>query len=218
MNPSESQKKPKKKEHVFSLRLKKSLLNEIDEAAKKLYINKSDFIRKAISDAISFQEFNRFSQVFFMGPNMLKFSLDLMDELQIEDFAQLALNNGQKFLSIYLKKQMNSSITEKYLENKKTIISGLLLFITESILSQSGQGWYERIRFSWRKDSIVITGVHNLGEKFSIFTRYYFIHFFSLFDFHDEPGLMILEENRIKFVFTGELSHFDLNILLNPSI
>ncbi len=214
MPTSNKELKSKTKDHVFSLRIKKSLLQEITEAARKAGVSKSDFIRKAVSDEISFQEFNRFSQTMFMGPDVLNYSLQLMDELQIEDYAKLALQNGRNFLSRFLKKQKSSSITKKYLQNKKTVILGLLKYITESILAPSGQGWFERIRFSLRGEQVVITGIHTLGQKFSLFMRYYFIHFFSLFEFIEETRRTILEEDRLKLAFTGTMNDFDIDVLL----
>ncbi len=204
--------KPKKqrKEHIFSIRMKKSLLKEISQTAKKERISKSDFIRKSISNEISFQEFNRFSQTNFLGPNMVEYALKFMDELEIEDFAKLAMLNGRKFLSQFLEKQKTSSITKKYLKNKKSIMSGLLQYITQSILPQSAQNWFQRITYSLRGNQFVITGIHRRGEKFSLFIRHYFIHFFNIFEFNEIKSKMIIGENRLKLVFSGQWDEFDI--------
>jgi hypothetical protein len=205
----------KNQEIILSLRVKPQFAHEIDQISRKLKVNKSDFIRKAISDSISIHEIYRKNQTFLIGPNMFEFSLKFMDECDLEEYAQLALENGKRILKLYLQKQINTSIVQKYLKNKKTILTGLLFFITESILSPVGQELFKRIFFSWKENQVILTGVHHLGDKFSIFMRFYFIHFFKLFQFTEVKDECLLKENKIKLVFEGDIGKYDISFLMN---
>ncbi|HMF31143.1 MAG TPA: hypothetical protein VKK79_07005 [Candidatus Lokiarchaeia archaeon] len=202
------------KEYVLSLRIPINLNEEIEEVATKENLTKSDYIRKAISDAISFSVTLRQNQTFLIDQEMVKFALEFMEDIDIEEFATLSIQNGRKILKSYLNKNVNSSIVQKYLDDKKTIVSGLLIYITQSILSPTGQNWFKRVLFSWTGDVVTITGTHDLGLKFSEFMHYYFVKFFAIFNYEELKENVILKEDRIKLKFQGENKEFDINILL----
>lgn len=202
------------KEFVLSLRIKKSLLGEIDIAAQKERMNRSDYIRKAISDAISFSEIYRLNPTFLVNPDVFKFAIKSMEDIDLEELAALSMRNARYILKLYLQKNLQSSIVQKYLTNMKSIIIGLLTYIIQSILSPTGQHWFKRIHFAWETDAFVITGMHTLGLNFSKFMRCYFIQFFDVFGFKEQPSKQILHEDKLKLVFTGELKDFDIKTLL----
>ncbi len=199
---------------MLSLRIRTDLLEEIDVVASKEHMSKSDYIRKAISDAISFSAMNRQNQTFLVFPEMLKFSLNFMEDLDIEKYAILSLQNGRQILKAYLQKNIKSSIVQKYLTNKKSIITGLLTYISQSILAPTGQGWFQRIHCAWESDTLAITGMHTLGLKFSKFIRFYFIQFFEIFDYTEITTSTILKEDRLKLVFRGDFAEYDVNLLM----
>ncbi len=189
-------------------------MDEIDTVAVKENMSKSDYIRKAISDAISFSNMNRQNQTFLVYPEMLKFSLNFMEDLDIEKYAALSLQNGRQILKGYLQKNIKSSIVQKYLTNKKSIITGLLTYISQSILAPTGQGWFQRIHCVWESDNIAITGIHALGLKFSKFIRFYFFQFFEIFGYTEIAASTILKDDRLKLVFHGDFAEFDVNVLM----
>ncbi len=189
-------------------------MEEIDSVAVKENMSKSDYIRKAISDAISFSAMNRQNQTFLVYPEMLKYSLNFMEDFDIEKYAALSLQNGRHILKAYLTKNIKSSIVKKYLTNKKSIITGLMTYITQSILAPTGQGWFQRIHCVWESDNLAITGMHSLGIKFSIFIRFYFIHFFEIFDYIEVAANTILKDDRLKLVFHGDFAEYDINLLM----
>ncbi len=189
-------------------------MEEIDSVAVKENMSKSDYIRKAISDAISFSSMNRQNQTFLVYPEMLKFSLNYMEDHDIEQYALLSLQNGRQILKAYLQKNIKSSIVQKYLTNKKTIITGLLTYISQSILGPTGQHWFQRIHCAWEGDTLAIAGVHSLGLKFSKFIWFYFIQFFEIFDYTEIAASTILKEDRLKLVFHGDFAEYDVNQLM----
>ncbi len=177
-------------------------------------MSKSDYIRKAISDAISFSNMNRQNQTFLVYPEMLKFSLNFMEDIDIEKYATLSLQNGRQILKEYLQKNIKSSIVQKYLRNKKSIITGLLTYISQSILAPTGQGWFQRIRCAWEGDTIAITGMHALGIKFSKFIQFYFIQFFEIFGYTEIATSTVVKDDRLKLLFHGDFAEFDVNLLM----
>lgn len=201
-------------EYVFSLRIKLSVLKEIDDVARKENMTKSDFIRKAISDAMSFSEMFKRNQTFLVSPKMMEFALNMMNDAEIEKFALMAIQNGQEILKTYLKYRSHSTIVKQYLDNKKTMISGLLKYIIFSILAPTGQEWFQRIQFTWDGDLVIIAGIHRLGEKFSKFIHLYFTKFFSIFSCYENENVRILKEDRLKIGFTGDMSEFDIKLLM----
>jgi hypothetical protein len=206
--------RPTPKDYVLSLRIRADLVNEIERIAEKEKMSKSDYIRKAISDGISFSSMNRQNQTFLVYPEMLKFSLNFMEDLDIEKFAVLSLENGRQILKAYLQKNINSTIVQKYLTNKKTIITGLLTYITQSILAPTGQNWFQRIHCVWEGEDLAITGMHALGLKFSKFIRFYFIQFFEIFEYTEVATSTILKEDRLKLVFHGDFAEYDVKLLM----
>ena len=144
------------KEYVLSLRLPKNLQEEIETAAKKEHMGKSDYIRKAISDAITFSNVGRKNQTFLVGPDTMKFSLKFMEDVDIEEYAAISLQNARIILKDYLNGQIHSSIVQKYLTNKKTIISGIMTFLLQSIFAPTAQKWFHRIHAAWNGDTIKI--------------------------------------------------------------
>jgi hypothetical protein len=203
------------KDFVLSLRLPTSLLFEIDQIADKERLSRSDYIRKALSDAVSVVEVLRKAQTFFVTPAMMQFSLQFMEDLDIEKYATLSLQNALSFLKQYLNHSLKSSIVQKYLSNKKTIISGLLTYITQSVLGPTAQKWFERIHFGWEGQSVTITGMHGLGMKFSKFISYYFLHFFNIFNYTENIAQIQLKEDRLKLVYQGDFKEFDISVLMN---
>ncbi|MEX2681476.1 MAG: hypothetical protein Q6373_007740 [Candidatus Sigynarchaeota archaeon] len=203
------------KEEILSIRIGKELLKELEEIAKKERMKKSDYVRKAISDAMSFSVMLRKNQTFLVDPEMMRYALEFMDDFDIEEFALLSLKNGRAILKDYLNKNITSSIVQKYLKSKMTIITGLLTYITESILGSTGQGWFKRIHFSWNDLIVSIRGTHELGLRFTKFIRYYFVHFFKIFDFPEIEGKTILLDDRIKIEFQGNDQAFDVSTLIS---
>jgi hypothetical protein len=202
------------KEEILSIRIGKELLQELEEIAKKERMKKSDYVRKAISDAMSFSVMLRKNQTFLVDPEMLRYALEFMDDFDIEEFAILSLKNGRSILKDYLNKNLESSIVQKYLKSKVIIITGLLTYITESILGSTGQGWFKRVHFSWNGLIISIRGTHELGVRFTKFIRYYFVHFFKIFEYTEIEGKSILVDDRIKLEFQGDDNAFDVSILM----
>nr|MDO8109806.1 hypothetical protein [Candidatus Sigynarchaeota archaeon] len=113
-----------------------------------------------------------------------------------------------------MNKNVTSSIVKKYLTNKVTIITGLMTYITQSILGSTGQNWFRRIHFSWNTTAISLRGTHELGLRFSKFIRYYFVHFFEIFDYHENTSKTILQDDSIKFEFSGDDAEFDVRQLM----
>ncbi len=202
------------KEVVLSVRIRSDLLGEMDAIADKEKMNRSDYIRKAISDAMSFSVALRKNQTFLVDPEMLRYALEFMDDFDIEEFAILSLKNGRSILKEYLNKNLESSIVQKYLKSKVIVITGLLTYITESILGSTGQGWFKRVHFSWNGLTISIRGTHELGLRFTKFIRYYFVHFFKIFDYGEIEGKSILVDDRIKIEFQGNDQAFDVSTLM----
>ncbi len=203
-----------RKEVVLSIRIRSDLLGEMDTIADKEKMNRSDYIRKAISDAMSFSVALRKNQTFLVDPEMMRYALEFMDDFDIEEFAILSLKNGRAILKDYLNKNLESSIVQKYLKSKVIIITGLLTYITESILGSTGQGWFKRVHFSWNGLIISIRGTHELGMRFTKFIRYYFVHFFKIFDYSEIEGKSILVDDRIKIEFQGNDQAFDVSTLM----
>lgn len=87
-------------EHILSLRIKNNLLTEIDTVAAKEKMSRSDYIRKAVSDAISFSEVLRYNSTFLVSPPMIQFALQKMNDREIAEFANLALQNGKEVLKL----------------------------------------------------------------------------------------------------------------------
>lgn len=201
-------------EYVFSLRIKPSLLKEIEDVARKENMTKSDFIRKAISDAMSFSEMFKRNQTFLVSPKMMEFALNLMNDSEIERFALMSIQNGQDILKTYLKYRSHSTIVKQYLDSKKTMITGLLKYIIYSILAPTGQEWFQRIQFTWDENKVIIAGIHKLGEKFSRFILFYFTYFFRIFACTECENIRILKEDRLKIGFTGDMKEFDIKLLM----
>lgn len=201
-------------EYVFSLRIKPSLLKEIEDVARKENMTKSDFIRKAISDAMSFSEMFKRNQTFLVSPKMTEFALNLMNDSEIERFALMSIQNGQDILKTYLKYRSHSTIVKQYLDSKKTMITGLLKYIIYSILAPTGQEWFQRIQFTWDENNVIIAGIHKLGEKFSKFILLYFTYFFRIFGCTECENIRILKEDRLKIGFTGDMKEFDVKLLM----
>jgi hypothetical protein len=201
-------------EHILSLRIKKNLLKEIETVAAKEKMSKSDYIRKAVSDAISISEVLRHNSTFLVSPQMIKLAVAKMSDEEIDQFALLSLQNGKEVLKLYLKKNIQSSIVKKYLTNKKTIIIGLLTYIIHSILAPTAQNWFSKIHASWDADKMIITGTHLLGINFSKFIQAYFKHFFDLFAYKEQINERILQEDKLKLVYQGETTEFDISIFL----
>jgi len=199
----------------LSIRIGTELLKEMEEIAKKERMKKSDYVRKAISDAMSFSIMLRKNQTFLVDPKMMQYALEFMDDFDIEEFAIMSLKNGRSILKDYLNKNIESSIVQKYLKDKVTIITGLLTYITESILGSTGQGWFKRIHFSWNNLILSIRGTHELGLRFTKFIRYYFVHFFKIFDYCEIEGKSILIDDRIKIEFQGNDQAFDISTLMS---
>nr|MDO8084863.1 ribbon-helix-helix domain-containing protein [Candidatus Sigynarchaeum springense] len=199
----------------MSIRIGTELLKEMEEIAKKERMKKSDYVRKAISDAMSFSIMLRKNQTFLVDPKMMQYALEFMDDFDIEEFAIMSLKNGRSILKDYLNKNIESSIVQKYLKDKVTIITGLLTYITESILGSTGQGWFKRIHFSWNNLILSIRGTHELGLRFTKFIRYYFVHFFKIFDYCEIEGKSILIDDRIKIEFQGNDQAFDISTLMS---
>lgn len=206
----------KNKECVLSIRIDSDLLQELDTIAEKEHLSRSDYIRKAIADAMSFSVQLRKNQTFLINSDMVKYSLGLMDDNDIEEFAILSIQNGREILKDYLGKNLSSSIVQKYLEDNQTIISGLLTFIIQSILGPTSQKWFHRIHFSWHENIVAIIGTHALGLGFSKFMRYYFMHFFDIFNFQEveNKNKIIINEDRIKLEFKGNFGKFDVAMIM----
>ncbi len=202
------------KENVLSIRINNKLLEELDILVKINHTNRSDFIRKAISDSISFNQIYRFHPTFLVSPEMFGVILSEINEDKIKNIAKLSILNAKLILKTYLQKNIQSSIVEKYLKDKRTIISALLKYIIESILSSKGQNWLKKINYTSISDKFTITGTHSLGENFSKFLYYYFIDFFFIFDFKILDEKCILTESTIKIIFSGENDEFDINVFL----
>jgi len=201
---------------MLSIRIDNDLIQELDVIADREHLTRSDYIRKAISDAMSFSVLLRKNQTFLVNPEMLQYSLSFMDENDIEEYALLSIQNGREILKEYLNKNLLSSIVQKYLDDKQTIISGLLTYITQSVLGPTGQKWFYRIHFTWHNNIVVIMGTHTLGLAFTTFMRYYFMHFFEIFGFQEVESKIkaALKEDRIKLEFSGELGKFDITTLM----
>lgn len=199
---------------MLSIRIGTELLREMEEIAKRERMNKSDYIRKAISDAMSFSVMLRKNQTFLVDPGMMRYALEFMEDFDIEEFALLSLKNGRAILKDFLNKNITSSIVQKYLDSKVTIITGLMTYITQSILGPTGQNWFKRIHFSWKGTSVSVRGTHDLGLRFSKFMRYYFLHFFEIFDYQEMEGNAILQDDRIKLEFQGEERAFEISTLM----
>src|SRR5271157_4072594 len=99
----------KNKECVLSIRIDSDLLQELNTIAEKEHLSRSDYIRKAISDAMSFSVQLRKNQTFLINSEMLKYSLGLMDDNDIEEYAILSIQNGREILKEYLNKNLSSS-------------------------------------------------------------------------------------------------------------
>lgn len=164
---------------------------------------------------MSFSIMLRKNQTFLVDPKMMQYALEFMDDFDIEEFAIMSLKNGRSILKDYLNKNIESSIVQKYLKDKVTIITGLLTYITESILGSTGQGWFKRIHFSWNNLILSIRGTHELGLRFTKFIRYYFVHFFKIFDYCEIEGKSILIDDRIKIEFQGNDQAFDISTLMS---
>jgi len=211
---SESEIQDPSEDHILSLRIKKNLLKEIETVGANEKMNKSDYIRKAVSDAISISEVLRQNSTFLVSPQMIKFAVAKMNDEEIDEFAGLSLQNGREVLKLYLKKNRESSIVKKYLTNKKTIIIGLLTYIIQSILAPTAQKWFTKIHASWEADKMIIAGTHILGHNFSKFMECYFKHFFDLFAYREQTNDAIIEEDKLKVVFQGETTDFDISVFL----
>lgn len=103
---------------------------------------------------------------------------------------------------------------KKYLTNKKTIIIGLLTYIIHSILAPTAQRWFTKIHATWETEKFIITGTHKLGENFSKFMQAYFVHFFALFAYFEQENEQIIQEDKLKLVFHGKTTDFDIGIFL----
>ena len=199
---------------VLSLRIPMDFLSEIDDCANKEHLARSDYIRKAISDAVSVTEVLRQAQTFLVSPEMLKFSLAHMEENDIEEYALLSLQSGRNFLKLYLQHSLNSTVIQKYLPNRRTIVSGIMEYLSQSILGPTGQHWVDRIHSSWEGDNIIITGVHTHGLNFSKFLYYYFFHLFEIFNYTCNQSQNIVKEERLKLIFQGNAEEFDVRMLM----
>jgi hypothetical protein len=202
------------KDFVLSLRIPMDLLKEIDECADKEHLGRSDYIRKAISDAISVSEVLRQAQTFLISPEMIQIALEHMDEFDIENFAILSLKSGRNFLKLYLQHSLHSTVIKKYLPNKQTILSGIMEYLSQSILGPTGQHWVDRIHFSWEGNKVILTGIHSLGLNFSKFLYYYFFHLFEIFNYTCVQTEIILKEERLKLIFQGDAKEFDVSSLM----
>ncbi|NMC04022.1 MAG: ribbon-helix-helix protein, CopG family [Candidatus Lokiarchaeota archaeon] len=204
----------KKKEVMLSIRIGTDLLKEMEEIAKRERMNKSDYIRKAISDAMSFSVMLRKNQTFLVDPKMMQYALNFMDDFDIEEYAILSIKNGRSILKDFLNKNVSSTIVQKYLTSKVNIITGLLTYITQSILGPTGQNWFRRVNFSCNGTAVSIRGTHDLGLRFSRFIAYYFKHFFEIFGYNEMAGKTIIHTDRIKLVFLGDDGDFDVSMLM----
>ncbi len=164
----------KNKEKTLGIRVNTEEMVMLDNFCEINNTTRSKVVRTAISTYVKLNLVNHKNPNLKMviSQNILKPLIELADNETIEKIAEISKNNsfsdGQVIFRDY--KDVDFGKT------RKEAMTWVVNSIVNNELRPDASNWFEKIRYSWDGDNLIIVGKHNLGKNFSRFIKYYFVN------------------------------------------
>ncbi len=191
---------PKKtKDEKFTLRLDKDLKKILDRVAElERNMNKSQIIREGLQLWINMRInaiINPGSDLCMFSLNMLKQTLDSMNEDQLYQLSILAFENAKKS---YIGMQEIFGGLEAY-SNFSSFMNDLeqrILGLINAVYGPTGYRWFDTIEFEIKDGKVWIHGTHRLGSHFSKFFQFHISNHMEDFSYMMESITISTKINR----------------------
>lgn len=201
------------KETMISVRIAQDKMDVIEKSAERLDINKSELMRRAASSYVALWVDNdeHPNPKLFFSHNLMKILFDNATDETIKAIARQSYLNGrfdyQFFKDLTGQKPLPHEKEISELDPVKSLV--------DNVFSIDGQKWFEKVRYTEKKNRIQIDGRHDLGPKFSLFIKFLLTEYLTPLDYaliHENMTSTELIESLnqktyiVKFVFRKKIS------------
>ena len=157
-----------KKDNVIGTRVSDKLMNDILEYSNKKNIGVSKLIREALSYYILFKLEHEKQNIPIIIISKAEYStiLGLLDEKGLEKLAEICVQLASKGFN--------------YASNN---IKSFLRSLDTYVFSEKNQNWFKDFRTNFQGDRLLVAGVHDLNNNFSLFMKYYIEKIVALYSY-----------------------------------
>ena len=157
-----------KKENVIGTRVSDKLMNDILEYSNEKNMRVSKLIREALTYYMLFKLEHEKQNVPIIIISKAEYStmLGFLDNKGLEKLADVCVQLARKGFNY-------SS------DNVKSFLRSLDTYV----FSEKNQNWFKSFRTSFQGDRLLVAGVHDLNENFSLFMRYYIEKIVALYSY-----------------------------------
>jgi len=157
-----------KKEKVIGTRVSDKLMNDILEYSNEKNIRVSKLIREALSYYLLFKLEHEKQNIPIIIISKAEYStiLGLLDDKGLEKLADVCVQLAKKGFN--------------YSSNN---IKSFLRSLDTYVFSDKNQNWFKSFQTNFQGDRLLVAGVHDLNENFSLFMKYYIEKIVALYSY-----------------------------------
>jgi len=201
--------KKKKDMQKISIRLDADVKEQIDAitAVGDPKMNRSQIFRDAIELWLSI----KFNQIFYppaelciFSKNLLKIAFDGMSLTDLEQMANRAVLNSEKWKEMNLEQYQNAWIESHFIKKEDTI-EQYMDALLDRVYSSTGFSWFDSIQYKLEEEQIIMKGSHKLGLHFNIFIQHHLTQHLRKFEYEISRFSSTYVEEKDANIYNIEL-------------
>ena len=166
--------KKNKKDRYLQVRLDSETFDLIDLVAKRFNFNKSEMVRKALQYFIvNIENSERHNPKILVAQDIFR---DIMDTTSTDFLKIIAKKSFEHSLSdkMFFERNFKDKVPRRL---KTDDFESYMNVLSDIFLQKEGNYWFEKISTVSRPNRFTISGEHYLGEKFSLYFKYFTMEF-----------------------------------------
>jgi uncharacterized protein YllA (UPF0747 family) len=153
----------KNSNNFIGFRLSQKFLNKLDLFSEQINKSRGMLAKEALREWINFELLNQTNEMIILSKSLLIELFNSQIETDLKKYAEINSDLIADIMRFSIAEPMNRKNLKEY--NK---------FFTD-FFGKKGLKWFNTLDVKKKSDSIILRGLHDLDENFSIF----FIHFFK---------------------------------------
>ncbi|UYP47633.1 hypothetical protein NEF87_003918 [Candidatus Lokiarchaeum ossiferum] len=157
----------KKKERVLGIRLEEQDYQRFSDFCDQHNMKMSQVARKALLTYAYIIYNPQVNPKLIFAKNQFKYIIQCLTEEEIRTLVDISIGNG----TTDMKKLENYHPKVIYETEEKTEVNYQIETLVTYVFSEDGENWFNTIDYQFNENVLIVSGVHELGNNFSLYVR-----------------------------------------------